>query len=1280
MFNITKDQLRQLGEEDLEELVYRLCEAEVRQAGEPASSVKWRGALTAPDEGLDVEVCVENHEFAGDFVPRAQTGFQIKSSRLPANKIAEEMSPEGLLRPAIADLAQKNGSYVLVSLADDHSGSPLTNRKEAMRTQIESIKGRGALRTEFYGRSDLVHWLQQHPGVQLWVREKLGIPLNGWRPFGRWTNIPPGVEDGLICGEGISITLPGRENQKMDIAQGIDGIRELVRNSGQAVRIVGLSGVGKSRIVQALFEETVGNEALDQSLAIYADLGEAPNPSARMVFERLLADKRPAIMILDNCPSGTHNQLASDVASSPDIGLITVEFDIREDRPEATSVVRIEAEGTEIAETLIKRRYPSLGQVNTRRIAEISCGNARLALALADAVDETDSLSDFSDAKLFDRLLYQRGEPDTHLAKAAEVLALVYSFSISRDEAGVDELGTLAGIVGGQRRDLYRAAQTLLDRQLAQKRGDWRAVLPHALANRLAAAGLKNIPVQDILDALQEAPSRRLLKSFGRRLGYLHDHEVSKKIVESWLSPGGLLHNLFKLDEDLLQVLVNVAPVAPECVVSAIEAQKAGGTVDKFFSSENAYFTRFTGLLNAIAHDPGLFERCVNLLAIFAMAEISPWRNDSALVGDFFSLFWLCLSGTEADPEIREQVTRRFLGGTRNEQRLGMRMLAAALKNSSWSAIRTFEFGARPRSYGYLPKTREEENQWFVRFSALAEELATGADAELSAQGRELLARELRGLWHHPRLRPALVALAKNINDQRPWLEGWVAVRSIKYYDYLRADDHEALDDDELLDELDQALRPKRLSDEIRTHVLGSGDRHFVLDEKFDFASDQKWQESGNRATGRAHDLGVAVANEPGVLDELSQELFTSARGHSIGFGKGLASESSDLEALWEHLVAFLERADGQARQCDILNGVLEVIHERDESLAQRILDEAVRVRTLRRFIVSLQSSIPFDRIGLDRLHKALEFEDSPLEQFGSVAWKQPFSKLSGPDLRSLMLEMLDKPSGAEVVLDGLCMRLHAMKEDNLAFGSDLKRLGLVASAALLRHHWHELVGNLLDYELPVVLEHCMDEADFPEETSEVLKAYFGELRESYGYLSGATKLVAVLAEKATFWFLDGVFFDPDLNDYHRRGVFEKGHNGKSPLCGVCVATLLEWCQQGTFQERLVMISEAIYPFEEESDSEQAVLSAHAHAIIDATDDPAKVLDNLSYFVQPSGWTGSLAETIERRRQAFETLLEHDRPEVCTAADAQITKIREWEGRERRQERASDEEREQRFE
>ena len=1170
-----------------------------------------------------------------------------------------------------------------------------------MREQIESVKDPGALRVEFYGRGRLADWLRQHPGVQLWVREKLGLSLSGWRPFGRWSTTPPGIEDDLICEAGVTIALPGGRD-KLGILQGINEIRALIRSSDKAVRIVGLSGVGKSRIVQALFEETAGDEPLDRHLAIYADLGEAPDPPVRTVLEHLAAEKRPAIMVLDNCSSDAHNQIAGQVAHSPDLRLVTVEYDIREDKPEETKVVRIDAESPEIARILIERRYPDIGQVNARRIADFSGGNARLALALADTVGEEESLSGFSNAQLFDRLFYQRDEPDTDLLQSAEVLALVYSFSIDRDEGGVDELTTLAELLGQHRRVLYRATQTLVDRQLAQKRGNWRAVLPHAVSNRLAKRALENISTDDILSAFQGLSSPRLLKSFGKRLGYLHDNEAAQDIVKSWLSPDGLLHAPHQLNEDGIQLLLNVAPSVPEDVLSTIEAQD-----ETFFSRENPRFSTLVDLLAKIAYEAELFGRCVNLLAKFALTE-REGENRNSIQNRLFALFSLYLSGTEANPDARENLVRRFLVSDKpNEQRLGLGMLRAALRSHHWVAVGNFEFGARPRSYGYQPRTYGERDQWFMRFVALTREIATGEDVHLSTQVRALLASELRGLWAYPRLREALVDCAMSLNEQQPWLEGWRAVRSIKYYDYRRTGGTKLLDklderpeserpsDEgtktyilgaELLDKLDEALKPEQLVDEVRTYVLGVGHELFALDEESNSDDSRGWQEANGRAAARAYDLGRVVADEAPVLDELSEELFMAQNGYLSEFGKGVASKCDDLQGLWARLVEWLELADDQARQCNVLCGVLEVIHSRDESLARQILDEAAQNHVLRKFIVNLHLMIPLERTDVERLLRSLDFEDTPSRQFGMLAWQRPPDTLSEADIRDLMLKMLDRPDGAEVVLDGLSIRLHVLKDDNLTLSPDLKRVGMLASTALLRRKVDYHDSGSTDYRLSEVLRACLDEVGFPEETSKVFGAYFARLRQSYGYVGGIEKSVAALAEKATFRFLNGVFFDSALEDY-RPMIFREGLDKKNPLSGVSVTTLLDWCEQDDFQERLIMLSEAIYPFGKESEpfedkqeSDGVVLSEQAHTIIDATQDPSTVLGNLCSSVQPSGWSGSLANIIAKRGEAFETLLKHKRADIRKAAEAAIAKINQWEERERHRERADDERREQRFE
>ena len=323
---------------------------------------------------------------------------------------------------------------------------------------------------------------------------------------------------------------------------------------------------------------------------------------------------------------------------------------------------------------------------------------------------------------------------------------------------------------------------------------------------------------------------------------------------------------------------------------------------ETFFSRENPRFSTFIDLLAKIAYEAELFERCVNLLAKFALTE-KEGENRSSIQDRLFGLFSLYLSGTEADPDAREDLTRRFLMSDKpNEQRLGLGMLKAALRSHHWVTVGNFEFGARPRSYGYHPKIYQEQDQWFMRFVALAREIATNEDRHLSTQARTLLAGEIRGLWSYPGLREALVDLAMVLNEQRPWLEGWRAVREIKHYDYRRTDGTKLLDkldeipeserpsDEEtktyvlgakLLDKLDETLKPKRLADEVRTYVLRGDYELSTFDEEFDFDDNRSWQKTNDRAAARAYDLGTVVADEPHAMDELAQELFTAGKRSS---------------------------------------------------------------------------------------------------------------------------------------------------------------------------------------------------------------------------------------------------------------------------------------------------------------------------------------------------------------------------------------------------------------
>ena len=1280
MFEITKEQLRGLNGDQLRELVARLCEAELRIHGMPASSVRWSGAHTAADGGLDVECRAEDSGFRGDFVPCPRTGFQVKKPSMPPSKIASEMSPKGTLRPVFSALTDTNGCYIIVSLDDDPTDKWATARLDAMRAQLEPVRSRGDLRTDFYGRAELANWLRQHPGVQLWARDKLGIPLDGWKPFGRWTTTPPSDDDALICRPGVSITLPGRDSTGLDIGQGIQAIRDALRTSHRALRVVGLSGVGKTRIVQALFEDSVGADPLDRSLAIYADLGTNTVPTPSRAVALLKAEERSAVLVLDNCPAAAHNSLAAEVSDAPNIHLITVEYDIREDNPEVTTVIRVDAHDTGIVQALLSRRYPTLDERNAQRIAEFSGGNARLALALANALEYNENLSGFSDAQLFDRLFHQRGAPDEHLLSVARTLALVYSYSVASDEDGVDELATLAGLTGQNRQALYAATQTLLERQLAQQRGNWRAILPPAIANRLAAKGLDYVPIDELRTTFEAPPNQRLLKSFGKRLGYLHLHPAAQQIVRSWLLPGGLLHAVEDLSDDGIQLLVNVAPADPEAVLSAIETRARVAGTRGLFPGTDPRSQRIADLLGVIAYDAAHFERCVALLVSLATAPHLEQHSRADIARRLSSLFALFLSGTKATPDARERVLRRYLGSpSEQDRRIGGQMLEVALKGTAEFSFALFNFGTRPRTFGYQPRSVEEHDQWFLRFISLTVEIAADEDAELSAHAREVLANELDVLpFESPALRPAIRNAARSLNDHRPWLEGWRAVRSAKHFNRPETDDEASREAIEFFDELDDLLRPARFADEIRAYVCDVGHRQFsVLDECDD--DPRSCEESNRQAAARAYDLGVAACSHPEAVEECSQELFTAETGFLAEFGKGMACECDDPANLWGRLVGYLEIAENRLSHCAILCGALDGIHERDEPLARRILRESAENPALRPFIASLHLSVPPYCESLATYRRALSFDDTPLDQFAALAWQRPPRALPEALIRDLFSEMVQRPQGATIVLAGLSRRIRALKSGELAFGTDLKRLGLIASTAMLRDSSYRFKHS--DHRhLPDVVAFCLDEPQFPQEATDMLDAFLARVNRPYAIMTGLRAAAAVLAEKLPFRFLDAAFLDPALEDHQRRRLFAEYRRVTSPLHGVDETTLIDWCRQGDFEERLTVLSQAVHPFASRIEGDGVDFSGKARAILDAAQNPATILDNFANSITPNGWSGSLTDIIAERRRPFEALLLDNRMDVRNAAEDIVPRIADYEREQRQNERDRARQRDQRFE
>lgn len=229
MFEINGSHIAELNDSDLRILVARLCEAELHLAGLPVSAVTAGGDQNAADGGIDVRVDLPSSTGITGFIPRPATGFQVKVPNMSRGAILKEMRPGGAVRQVIQDLVSMSGAYIIVSAKGSTTDSALRSRRNAMREAAAAIDHSKALTLDFYDRERLATWVRKHPGLVAWVRERIGQPIRGWRPYASWAAPRETIEAKYLL-DAKSRLLDWRtpEDGSLSIEEGINRIRRIL--------------------------------------------------------------------------------------------------------------------------------------------------------------------------------------------------------------------------------------------------------------------------------------------------------------------------------------------------------------------------------------------------------------------------------------------------------------------------------------------------------------------------------------------------------------------------------------------------------------------------------------------------------------------------------------------------------------------------------------------------------------------------------------------------------------------------------------------------------------------------------------------------------------------------------------------------------------------------------------------------------------------------------------------------------------------------------------------
>ena len=1224
MFTLSGSQIAQLRDDDLRELVVRLCEAELRAHNLPVSAITAGGHQDAPDGGLDVRVNLETTSHSLDFIPKPNTGFQVKVPAMSPSAIKAEMVSEGKLREAIVSLVEAGGAYVIVSSKANVPDGALQSRLNAMKDVVAAWSPINTLTTDFYDQTRVAYWLRQYPGVGLWVRSRLGISLHGWQTYANWSapaeplETPYLFDDKVICfGHGDELTAENALNR----------VREKLSQPQAVVRLVGLSGVGKTRFAQALFDDKIGTDALPPSLAVYTGIGHEPDPAPQLMLERLIHSEKPAMLVIDNCSPELHRSLLQICASikNTSVSLLTIEYDVREDEPEDTEVVFLKTASDEVIVSLIENRFPAISNIDANRISEFSSGNARIALALCRSLRSKRNFSSFSDEQLLRRLFVQRNNDDETLWKIAEVCSLVYSFDGETSEGDSAEWPILASLAGVSRSDFHRGVQKLIDRELVQCRGRWRALLPHALANKLADKALSNLAYSDIVNTFEQKASLRMLTSFARRLGYLHSSPTAKQIAKNWLSSGGILAENKPYTEDGWAILTRVAPILPQEVLDLIDGKLTKKLINIAGGRHSPRHT-VQSLLLSLAYEEQFFTQAARLLSKFGLPkrqESFPGEVDCQLP----RLYRIFYSGTHAAIKTRLAFVDELLSsGETLSETLACQCLDSMFHSGSLHDLYTQEFGAVSRDYGYWPASKNEYTAWcrevlFFILSKLSKEQPF-YDCLC-----DILARHFRRLVSHHGLIEEIEAISKVINEQGFWKKGWHESLSCYF-----------LDGDELdvgvmkkLEILSKILQPTSLLDKVRAYAIGYP--HDTPESYLLHLHDHNT--ASQNICDKIQILGEECAADEDLLNTLLPELLHLPNGNNqFCFGVGLASAAKAPQVIWSLILQNIQKVHGDQQSTSLIEGFIQQLAKDKPELTATFLDEAVIHPGLAKHFPHLQCGTEIDAKAIERLQLSLKFGVACANQF----WRLGIAKISVDidNLIPILETITEKKAGAHVVMELLRFLLDRNPKQSKAFKAFVRKILLSVP------NYNDIKDGHHGYTLGEIIRVCFTGAEATEDAkalcSQVSAAIFsGEIFatdmqyaiEALFEMYPEEALVAFVENGAgdglsreIYWNIDGLWTEKTtLVD-------------KLPL-----DNLLIWAKQKP-EVRFPALALAITQFETNEEG-HLTYSKAALAIIEHAPNLSGVLKNFFRRLLPCGSIkGSYSDALHLRVQALEKLKE----------------------------------------
>lgn len=1197
LFEITAEHINKLDDEQLRNLIGLLCESTFRKNNFDAKGVSWSGDQNAADGGIDVKCIKHTGENIDSFIPRNYVGFQVKKYDLTPAKIKQEMQDHGCLKESIKAICENEGAYIIVCSNSSTSDSMYNNRVRAMRNVVQEYKSNCNIVLDFYDSNKIATWVREYPNMILWVRDKIGEPVNGWRGYDKWSDIQKKNNTQFFLDEEKRF-YDYSKGEEFTVLEGIQILRERLGHKGNIVRLTGLSGVGKTRLLETIFDDSVGSESLNKDLVVYADMADDVEPIPQQMLSYLIGEEKTYYLVIDNCGIELHKSLLKILRQNTTgkVSVVTVEYDVKERDTEETECFRLQPASNTVINSLLANNFRNYNSWEINRLVDISGGNARLALAFAKALKYQKNINMLTDNDLFNRLFWQKGTENQNLLASAELISLLYSLNY-RETGSDSELNKLSEISGQSIQMILSNIYELEKRGLLQKRGKWCAVLPHALSNYLAMEAINSYG-SIVEEGIINKGTQRMKYSFAHRLSLLSEERTVKELVNRWLRKDYMDSGNLKMPSPEFPYL---ARVSPDIALNCIKNNWSG--------LERMYFRNgpIDDALLDLTYRPELFSESIEYVL-----QLEIEGKVKTGIEKYFK--YNCFM-KQKDCDIRKGVIDRWLNSEdKKTQEIGKRCLFATI---------SIRYDVRGESSDFEENTAENKNYWFHIF------LPSTANIFIKEFKSDPLT-----CWRDSYINALRILLTEGLEDEV--LSTFKYIRKFLFwpFGYL------------YFYQLNGSDRSKKINKSGRT-VLG--DILNVLSPQTDVENAIFWC-TLNVYERQALDItaeeyqkneklwGERLALCPELYKNAARELvLTSCDISGIG---GIFAESNHRKELWKLSCTVLEKNKYNNKCLYLIKGMIQKIENPDER--EEYLSYLQKNAKLRRAYIALVISLGIFQQRKEQIHNMLRRGELQFADLDPLWQSNTIGLLSVEEWLDFFND-IDKNKDERFILDLCSTRL---KYDKEIKGKVCRNDVISTLKYVMKHN----LSLLYVYE-DVYAVFCEEFKNISD--TDVLTDFYrwikSDIENNYSREIDVPGILGPMSREAPYLFLDVFVEDVSYYSNVRSVLREREPVAHSILWNIESISLIAWCNQNPDQ-RYKKVFMCRYGYQKTQ--QNYVWSDVAIQAMQAANDKKSMAEILMNQIRPIYSHGSFSNEYRKRMSLYDMFLKDDDLEISEMAKA----------------------------